>query len=62
MMEIAICPNCGVKLEQDEVYTTDLMGSYIDNCIVGHCPTCGKKFQWIEIYDYIGTDEIKEVT
>ena len=62
MKKIAICPNCGTELEQDECYDTHSEGDFIANYMIGHCPSCEKEFQWVEVYDYTGVDEIEEVT
>jgi hypothetical protein len=62
MKKIAICPNCGEELTQDECYDTHFEQEYIANFIAGHCPNCEKEFQWVEVYNYAGVDEIEEVT
>lgn len=62
MKKIAICPNCGEALEQDECYDTNFESDYIINLFAGHCPTCDKEFQWVEVYEFAGVDGIEEVT
>ena len=62
MMKIAICPNCGAELEQDECYDTLFEDEYMANLIAGHCPNCEKEFQWMEVYNYAGVDELEEVS
>ena len=61
MMRIAICPNCGAELEQDECYNSNFESDFITYYVAGHCPTCDKEFQWVEVYDYAGVEDIEEV-
>ena len=60
-MKIAICPRCGEGLVQDECFNTVFDIEFIANYISGHCPTCEKEFQWVEVYNYVGVEDIEEV-
>lgn len=61
MMEIATCPNCGVELEEDDIYDTSSGDGYVEY-VVGHCPNCNKEYQWKNYYDFSGVGEIEEVS
>lgn len=56
------CPKCGrTNLFQDDCYETiHEEGNTYKKLICGHCEDCGIDLQWVEVYKFVGYEDMEE--
>lgn len=56
------CPHCNGFMEIDDVFDVDFFDSSYYNKTIGTCSECGRTYKWTEQYDYVGYDDVEEIT
>lgn len=55
------CIKCGGIIECDELERFTCDEKHIDYCC-GHCVNCGTDYQWKDVYEFVGHQDLQEVS
>lgn len=56
------CPHCNGSMEIDDAFDTEFYGTSYYNSVYGTCSKCGRQYKWVEKYQYVGYEDVEEIT